>query len=64
MTLCTTSYSIASNVIVACVLAGIVVDLFYQGEVLPRLQEVCDEAYFSDYAAKLLVLLYLGHSQN
>jgi hypothetical protein len=55
VTLCTTSYSTASNVILACVLAGIVVDLFYQGEVLPQLQEVCDEACFSDYAAKFLV---------
>lgn len=39
--------------ILICVSAGIVVDLFYQGEVLPQLQEVCD---FSDYAANLLVL--------
>ena len=45
-----------SHMILVCAPAGIVVDLFYQGEVLPQLQEVCDETYFSDYAAKLLVL--------
>jgi hypothetical protein len=35
ITLCTTSYSKTSNVILACVFAGIVVDLFYEGKVLP-----------------------------
>lgn len=30
-----------SHVLRVCLLAGIVVDLFYQGEVLPQLQKVC-----------------------
>lgn len=44
----------ASHMILVCIPAGIVVDLFYQGEVLPQLQEVCVETLSSDHAAKTL----------
>ena len=48
------SHGKASHLILVHVPAGIVVDLFYQGEVLPELQEVCDETQFSDHVAKAL----------